>query len=141
MDWGLARRIEHQPAGLTMGTLLYASPEQLTGYNADQVGMHWVQCTGYHGCIQGTVQGGASANACRPGYKAWHQHQPREQQSEMPTVFKQAVRLKLLCVLIAPMYSPGVGPREAGTSCGRVGAGRHAVRDACGQALLTHLTR
>ena len=36
VDWGLSRRVEQQPAGLTMGTALYASPEQLTGYNADQ---------------------------------------------------------------------------------------------------------
>ena len=35
VDWGMARQIDQQPACLTMGTALYASPEQLTGYNAD----------------------------------------------------------------------------------------------------------
>ena len=35
VDWGLARRIDAQPAFLMEGTALYASPEQLTGYNAD----------------------------------------------------------------------------------------------------------
>lgn len=36
MDWGLARRVDQQSASFTEGTILYASPEQLTGYNADQ---------------------------------------------------------------------------------------------------------
>ena len=36
VDWGLARQIDRQPAFLQEGTALYASPEQLTGYNADQ---------------------------------------------------------------------------------------------------------
>ena len=37
VDWGLARRLSgKQPASLMMGTPAYASPEQLTGYNADQ---------------------------------------------------------------------------------------------------------
>ena len=35
VDWGLARQLERQPVSLQMGTPLYASPEQLTGYNAD----------------------------------------------------------------------------------------------------------
>lgn len=35
VDWGLARQIDHQSSTITMGTALYASPEQLTGYNAD----------------------------------------------------------------------------------------------------------
>ena len=38
VDWGLARQIEQQPPNLMMGTPLYASPEQLTGYNADGLG-------------------------------------------------------------------------------------------------------
>jgi len=37
VDWGLARRVDQQSASCTEGTILYASPEQLTGYNADQV--------------------------------------------------------------------------------------------------------
>ena len=36
VDWGLARQIDKQPAFMQEGTALYASPEQLTGYNADQ---------------------------------------------------------------------------------------------------------
>ena len=37
VDWGLARRLNgKQPASLMMGTPAYASPEQLTGYSADQ---------------------------------------------------------------------------------------------------------
>ena len=36
VDWGLARRVNQQSASFTEGTILYASPEQLTGYNADQ---------------------------------------------------------------------------------------------------------
>ena len=36
VDWGLARQIDRQPTSLLMGTALYASPEQLTGYNASQ---------------------------------------------------------------------------------------------------------
>lgn len=35
VDWGLARKVDAQSSQLTMGTALYASPEQLTGYNAD----------------------------------------------------------------------------------------------------------
>ena len=35
VDWGLARKIDAQPTSTTMGTALYASPEQLTGYSAD----------------------------------------------------------------------------------------------------------
>ena len=35
VDWGLARSLGEQPANLQEGTRLYASPEQLTGYNAD----------------------------------------------------------------------------------------------------------
>ena len=37
VDWGMARRLDKPSNGpLTMGTPLYASPEQLTGYDADQ---------------------------------------------------------------------------------------------------------
>jgi len=35
VDWGLARQIDSQPACVTEGTMAYASPEQLTGYDAD----------------------------------------------------------------------------------------------------------
>ena len=36
VDWGMARRIDDRKTSLQMGTPLYASPEQLTGYSADQ---------------------------------------------------------------------------------------------------------
>ena len=36
VDWGLARSVEAQHTFLQQGTPIYASPEQLTGYNADQ---------------------------------------------------------------------------------------------------------
>ena len=35
VDWGLARQIDSMSSQLTVGTPLYASPEQLTGYSAD----------------------------------------------------------------------------------------------------------
>ena len=36
VDWGMARRIDKQSPMITQGTPLYASPEQLTGYDIDQ---------------------------------------------------------------------------------------------------------